>query len=194
MVYEVDPAASLVVAEVRRGGSLARFGHDHVVASRTVRGFMSPAQGRGDFYLPVAGLEVDDPALRDEARLDSRPSASDVAGTRSNMQDFVLESERHPFVLVHVDGADPAAEHTSIALSLRGVTRRIDAATRIQREGDRILVTGRAAIDQTAFGIVPFAILGGAIAVRDRIDLRFRVVAVPLRPTPGARHAARATD
>ncbi len=93
-----------------------------------------------------------------------------------------------------MDGADPAAEHTSIALSLRGVTRRIDAATRIQREGDRILVTGRAAIDQTAFGIVPFAILGGAIAVRDRIDLRFRVVAVPLRPTPGARHAARATD
>ena len=42
--------------------------------------------------------------------------------------------------------------------------------------------------------LVPFAILGGAIAVRDRIDLRFRVVAVPLRPTPGARHAARATD
>src|SRR5690348_7020862 len=31
-IYRVDPTASLVVVEVRRAGSLARLGHDHVVA------------------------------------------------------------------------------------------------------------------------------------------------------------------
>jgi hypothetical protein len=38
-VFRVDPARSIVVIEVRRGGSLARLGHDHVVASHDLAGF-----------------------------------------------------------------------------------------------------------------------------------------------------------
>ena len=37
-VYRIDPARSLVSITVRRGGSLARMGHDHVVASHAVQG------------------------------------------------------------------------------------------------------------------------------------------------------------
>lgn len=183
-VYEVDPAASLLVIEVRRSGSLARLGHDHVVSSRAVRGFLSPAEGRADGYVPVARLEVDEPGLRTEAGFDTVPSPSDVAATRSNMLDYVLEAERHPFVLIHVDRADPAARTTGVDLTLRGVRRRIDVPVRIERDGERIVVTGSATILQSDFGIVPYSILGGAIAVRDRVDLRFHIVAVPFRP-PG---------
>src|ERR1700682_3891510 len=38
-VYRVDPARSLAVIEVRRGGALARLGHDHVVSSRDISGY-----------------------------------------------------------------------------------------------------------------------------------------------------------
>src|SRR5262245_57038327 len=63
-VYRVDPAESLVVIEVRRGGSLARLGHDHVVASHDVTGYVSPDEGRADMYLALARLAVDEPELR----------------------------------------------------------------------------------------------------------------------------------
>ncbi len=41
-VFRVDPARSIVVIEVRRGGSFAHLGHDHVVASHDVAGHIAP--------------------------------------------------------------------------------------------------------------------------------------------------------
>lgn len=39
-VFRVDPAGSLVIMEVRRAGSLAQLGHDHVVVSHDVAGYL----------------------------------------------------------------------------------------------------------------------------------------------------------
>src|ERR1044071_8010557 len=50
-VYRVEPGDSLVVVRVYRGGRLAKLGHDHVVSSKDVRGFIDADQGRGDFYV-----------------------------------------------------------------------------------------------------------------------------------------------
>ena len=41
--------------------------------------------------------------------------------------------------------------------------------------------TGSLAIDQSQFGIVPFSILGGAIAVQDRVNITFQIVASRVR-------------
>jgi hypothetical protein len=38
-------------------------------------------------------------------------------------------------------------------------------------------VSGRLAFEQTDFGITPYSLLGGAIAVRNEVDLRFRIIA-----------------
>src|SRR5712672_1136136 len=84
-VLRVDPAESLVVIEVRRSGSLARLGHDHVVASHDVTGYVAPGEGRADLYVALARLTVDEPALRVEAGFETQPTESDIAATRSNM-------------------------------------------------------------------------------------------------------------
>src|SRR5947208_4824073 len=47
-VFRVDSRESLVVIEVRRSGSLARLGHDHVFASHQVSGYGAPVEGRAD--------------------------------------------------------------------------------------------------------------------------------------------------
>jgi hypothetical protein len=39
-------------------------------------------------------------------------------------------------------------------------------------------VTGTFAIEQSKFGIAPFSILGGAIAVQDRVSISFRLRAL----------------
>src|SRR5712671_2732903 len=75
-VFQVDPAESLVVIEVRRSGSLARLGHDHVVASHAVGGYVAPDEGRADLYVALAHLAVDEAALRTEAGFDTQPAGS----------------------------------------------------------------------------------------------------------------------
>src|SRR5882672_5241040 len=53
-VFRVDSRESLVVIEVRRGGSLARLGHDHVVASHDATGYVAPGEGRADLFIALA--------------------------------------------------------------------------------------------------------------------------------------------
>lgn len=176
-VYRVDPARSLVVIEVRRGGSLARFGHDHVVASHDVAGYVAPDQGRADLWVPLDALVVDEPALRAEAGFDTQPSSAEVAGTRSNMVDKVLETGRYPYALIAVSAtmADGNAQRLRAAVTLRGTTGSVDAAAQLERSADEVSVTGTLAIEQSRFGIVPFSVLGGAIAVQDRVNIRYRI-------------------
>jgi hypothetical protein len=176
-VLRVDPVRSLVAIEVRRGGSLAQFGHDHVVASHDVAGYVAPDEGRADVYVPLATLVVDEPALRTEARLDTQPSAADIEGTRRNMQDKVLEVERHPYALIAVRAVDGggSARLLHAAVTLHGTTRSVDVDAGMEPGRDGMDVTGTALLDQSAFGITPFSILGGAIAVQDRVKVTFRI-------------------
>jgi hypothetical protein len=117
-VFRVDPAESLVVIEVRRAGSLARLGHDHVVASHEVRGYVAPDEGRADLYVPLARMQVDEPALRKQAGLDTQPTESDIEGTRANMLEKVLEAEKFPFALIRVSGVKAKEKKTTLAVAI----------------------------------------------------------------------------
>jgi len=174
-VFEVDTAQSLVTIVVRRGGSLARLGHDHVVAAHDVAGFVLPAEGRADLWLQLDRLAVDEPKLRAEAGFDTQPSESDIEGTRHNMLERVLEAERYPFVLLRVKSADAAAGRISAAITLHGVTRDVQIPARIEQGGDGIAASGRFELKQTDFGITPLSVLGGAIQVQDRMELGFSI-------------------
>lgn len=176
-VYRVDPARSLLLIVVRRGGALAQFGHDHVVASHDLAGYIAPDEGRADLYVPLDAMVVDEPALRAAAGFDTQPSAADIAGTRRNMLDKVLETGRHPYALIAVNdnGAGATTHRPRVAVTLHGATHLVEAASQLEQAADEITVTGALAIDQSRFGIAPFSILGGAIAVRDRVDITFRI-------------------
>jgi YceI-like protein len=172
-VYRVEPGDSLVVVRVYRGGRLAKLGHDHVVSSKEPHGFIDADKGRADLYVALASLAVDDPAQRTAAGFESTPSESDIAGTRSNMLDKVLEAERFPFVVLRVRGVEQDAVQAE--LSLHGVTRPVRVPAKIDRGAERIAVDGSLSINQTDFGIEPFSVLGGAIAVQNRVDLSFAI-------------------
>ena len=182
-VFRVDSLESLVVIEVRRSGSLARLGHDHVVASHEVGGYVARDEGRADLYVALERLSVDEAALRAEAGFDTQPAEPDIEGTRANMLEKVLETEKFPFALIGVSGADLGQGSATLAvtLSLHGSTRTLQVPVAIEVEADAISVAGGFSFDQTDFGIVPYSLLGGAIAVRNRVDLRFRIRALRLR-------------
>ena len=175
-VFEVDPASSRVVIEVRRGGALAHLGHDHVVASHDVQGYVAPGEGRADLYIRLDRLVVDERELRAEAQFDTQPSDEAIAGTRANMLEK-LGADKQPWALIGVRGADIDATgyRLGATLTLNGITRAIPIQAQMVLAAEEVNVTGRVTLEQTTFGITPFSILGGALQVQDQVSIRFRI-------------------
>jgi len=175
-VLRVDPGRSLVVIDVRSGGSLARLGHDHVVASHDVRGYVDMDGGRSDLYAPLDRLAVDEPWLRSEAGL-TQLSKEAVEGTRRNMLEKVIDSRRFPFALIRVTRAVADRSKLIVTITLHGTMHAFEIPAQIETLPGGIVISGYMMFNQTDFGIIPFSVLGGALQVRDRLDLRFRILA-----------------
>jgi hypothetical protein len=173
-VYRIDPTASLLTIFVHRGGAMARFGHDHVVASRTITGFTAPSANRADLRLRLDEMTVDEPALRRAAGLATDPDADAIAGTRTNMLTRVLDAEHYPDVLLH---AEREGDQLRIAITLHGHTRSYRVPATVTDDGAAITTSGALSLKQTDFGITPMSVMGGAIAVEDQLDLKFQLTA-----------------
>ena len=178
-VFRIDPAYSVAVITVRRGGALARLGHDHVVASHDLAGYVALDDRQGDLYIPLARLRVDEAELRKEAALATEPSANDIAGTRQNMADKVLEVVSYPWARLHVSAADLMQDPVllTVALTLHGVTQELQVPAAVAVTARELTVSGYFELEQSAFGIAPFSVLGGALQVQDRVALRFQITA-----------------
>jgi len=184
-VFRLVPERSLIIIRAYRGGALAKFGHDHVIVSRDVHGFVLLAReissSRADLYVPLDTMSVDEPALRAEAGLDTTPSASDIAGTKNNMLTKVLQADRYPYVRLQIGrmGGELPEVKFGAELTLHGVTRALGLPAQVAREGNTLRVRGEFSLRQTDFGMTPYAILGGALRVEDRVDLRYDLVGEP---------------
>jgi polyisoprenoid-binding protein YceI len=79
--------------------------------------------------------------------------------------------------VIAVKGADAKLKQATlaVAIGLHGQTRSFQVPAEIEADDKAITVSGRLAFNQTDFGITPYALLGGAIAVKDGLALRFRL-------------------
>jgi hypothetical protein len=181
-VFVVDPDNSLLVIAVRRGGSLAQLGHDHAIASHNVRGYVAPNENRADLFIRLDELVVDEPELRAQEGFATQPTDAAIAGTRENML-AQLQAADYPYAVIAVAAVDTDAAGTWLqaSIAVRGVTRPVRIPVRIERDPDELTVSGEVALEQSSFGIVPLSILGGALLVQDRVDVRFHIHAQRLR-------------
>ncbi|HEX8610810.1 MAG TPA: YceI family protein [Telluria sp.] len=189
-VLRIDAALSLITVTVRRGGTFARMGHDHVVASRSIEGFVAPDAGRADFRFRLDQMTVDETDLRTKAGLATQPDLDAIAGTRTNMLTRVLDAERFPLVELHAehaagksdkDAKGDKVETVHLTVNLHGVSRTVDVPTTIERSADGITASGTFTLKQTDFGITPMSVMGGALTVQDPMELAFCIVAAPQR-------------
>lgn len=176
-VMRIDSNRSLVTIIARRGGALARLGHDHVVASHDVRGYVDVDVGRADLYVALDRLAVDEPNFRAEAGLTIQPSLEAVEGTRRNMLEKVLDAQQFPFALIRVIRDTTGGPMLQVTITLHGTGKTFEVPAQIENLVDGIRISGQMAFNQTDFGMTPFSVLGGAIQVQDRLDLRFKIYA-----------------
>ncbi|HLS79875.1 MAG TPA: YceI family protein [Steroidobacter sp.] len=187
--YQLDADASEVHILVYRAGPLARLGHNHVMTPRTLTGraWLHEDFTRSGFELsfPVADLVVDDPAARIAAGadFDSEITQADRQATQANMlRSNVLDAQHHPVITlrsVRVSGSKEDAQLTTL-VTIRDASREIVIPAKLTVQNDRITASGAFDVLQTQFGIEPFSVALGALAVQDRLHVRFRVSAVRL--------------
>ena len=176
-IYQIDAAQSLITVTVRRGGAMARFGHDHVVASRSVAGFVAPDAGRAAFHFRLDQMTVDEPALRSAAGLDTQPSLEAIEGTRENMLTRGLDAARHPLVMLHAERVRGNDKLLRLTVTLHGVARTVEVPVVVERSKTSVTASGELRLLQTDFGITPMSVMGGAMVVQDPMELRFKIVA-----------------
>jgi YceI-like protein len=106
----------------------------------------------------------------------------------------VFDAGRHPFVRVRVASAEAGRPPAQVAVEVNGVERSVPVTLQLRSEGKRLVASGGFSLDQSDFGIVPFSVLGGALQVRDRVDVRFTIATYLLEPAPplAAGHTPRA--
>lgn len=185
-IYQIDPQASELHILVYRGGTFARLGHNHVMSSKSLAGrvWMQSQFAASGFELsfPVADLIVDDPDARRAAGSDFPADipAADKEGTRKNMlRAEVLDGERYPRVEVKsakVDGSLQAPQITA-RITIKDASRDVVVPVVAAIDGDRLTASGEFEILQTDFGIKPFSVGLGALEVKDRLLVRFKLVA-----------------
>lgn len=95
----------------------------------------------------------------------------------------VLGAVRYPDITLRAKGMRRAADGrpddmlADVLLQLHGQARSISVPVRYRIEADEIVVTGAFPLKQTDLGLVPFTALGGALQVRNTIEIRLRLVA-----------------
>ncbi len=195
-LYQAQPAAGKVLkinselSDLRilvyRGGELARFGHNHVVSSADLQGFVLQADdmlaSRFDLFLPLDRLIVDDPAMRAEegTGFASAVSEKDRQGTRANMLgEKALDAAQFPFLQISGRVAESSASTLTlkIDINLHGQSRSLQTLATISEGAEGLIVEGSFELLQGDFGIEPFSALLGRLRVLDEVKIKYRIVA-----------------
>lgn len=193
--YRLDAARSDVRIHVFRGGRMARLGHNHVLAVPKLAGLAWLDEGAVDVDARTdaggAGFELE--FRLDELELDradqraalaahgggwaSSLSAEAIAATRTNMLG-ALRAARHPWVRLRstaVAGALPKLV-AELEIELHGQRRMQRVPLEVRRDGTALRVRGVLAVRQSDFGLEPFSVGAGLLAVRDELVVEFELL------------------
>ncbi|MDE3010615.1 MAG: YceI family protein [Pseudomonadota bacterium] len=189
IVYLLEPARSDVRIYALRAGAAARFGHNHVITVPHFSGLAhAPSKGlRGagaDLGFRLAELQVDPPALRAAigggfaGTLDSDA----IHGTLEHlMSDAAFGAASHPWVEISasVEAGETPVAIADVALSLHGETHHQRLALHVHADGQQLEISGMLAFRQGDYGVKPYAVMGGLLAVDDLVAVEFHLRGVP---------------
>ena len=184
---DIDLAASKITVHVEKSGLFSAFAHNHTVAAPLASGHLDVQKRAIELKFRSQEMKVLDPGTSDSER----------ATIESTMKsDKVLDPARFPeitFVSTSVEA--PAA--TVVAgtpagginapkrylvhgnLTLHGVTRPVElnvSFSEASNTGSEGHYTGKVTLKQTDFSITPVKIAGGAVRVKDPIEIVFEIV------------------
>lgn len=189
--YVLSDGQSEVIIQVHKGGRFKALGHNHIISTRDVSGEIiwnekSPQNSRFNIIVPVISLEVDDPELRKQAgkNYEKDVSISARKDTRKNMLGKkILDVTHFPKIIVRnklISEMSPSNYDVTFALEMLGLTKEISLPVIINHVNNSIVVKGEFSLLQSDYSIKPLSVAFGSIVVKDRIDIRFQLVATKI--------------
>jgi hypothetical protein len=183
--FALNPSTSNIRIFVFSGGSAANLGHAHVLSAPRFTGYFHlPADGarhaQFDLEFALNQLEIDNPHERAAlGKSFATPlTADDIARTREHMLgENNLQAEKFPLVRIHsmqISGAAPKFA-AKILIELHGVTREMLLPLNVVGLPAHLAVTGSLVLRQSDFGIKPYTVLGGLLAVEDELVIEFQL-------------------
>lgn len=186
-VFRLNPNTSNIRVLAFRAGRAARFGHNHVLSAPAFDGFfyLAPdgtAASRFDLAFRLDQLVFDLPEHRAELgpAFASTISAEDTASTRNNMLgDNSFQAARFPWLRVQslqIVGEAPKFA-VKVAITLHGQTREVWTPLTVTGLPEQLKAQGALVFKQSDFGIKPFSVFGGILAVHDEVVVEFSLAA-----------------
>ena len=181
-----DVTASHLELRVYRDGPMQKLGHNHVVVSEALDGFVKlrePLEKSGfELALRLESLVVDDPAARAAAGADFAMPVpqKDRDATRHNMLgDEVLAAGRQDVLRLAADGlTDGTGAHKAqVRVSFRGEEHVVTVPFTVEINGDGLAGQATFSLKHGDLGLKPFTVALGALKVRDDIEVRLRLEA-----------------
>lgn len=195
-IHDIDAQRSSIRIAVFRDGQLSRLGHNHIVMSRELYGFVMEEsdfeQSSFALCIPVNQLIVDDPSARAEAgpAFATQLDESLVAATRRNMLDEnQLAGERYPYVVItgRISRTHPESLRIAMLIQVRDHRYATDASAVFHRAEGGATTEGKLQLKLSDIGIQPYSALFGALRVRDELELTYRLTtARRVAAAPGA--------
>jgi polyisoprenoid-binding protein YceI len=163
----IDASASKLTVKVWKTGFFSAFAHDHEISAPITSGAVVEGDHASvNFVVSARALKV----------LDPDASASTRAEVEHNMLSAeVLDTQRFAEIAFHSSSVheNNGALTVSGDLTLHGQTHPVEVRVRRLQDGK---YEGTAKLKQTTFGIEPIKIGGGAIKVKDEVDISFTIV------------------
>ncbi len=166
----VDVQHSKMTVHVYKQGLFSFLADNHEVNAPLLSGSYDGEAKTIVLTVDATKMRVLDPKLPAQKR-------DSVQANMSGSQ--VLDVAAHPTISFHsttIDDADPNRWTVTGPLTLRGQTHPI--VVHVLRT-DATHFSGSATIRQTAFGIAPIKIAGGAVSVKDDVTVEFDIALTP---------------
>ena len=182
--YKIDSGVSELRLLVYRAGPLSNLGHNHVMVNRELTGIVrigdSISASSFSVRVPVDGFVVDDLLAREEEGGDFPGDIPQEAkeGTRRNMLSAaVLNAAAFPDITVKSLALAGTLDALSadMEISAAGHSSRISAPLYLLGDAQHVTAVGLMELRQTALGLTPYSLLGGALQVQDAMQLKFKV-------------------
>jgi len=163
----IDSAASTLTVKVAKTGLFSAFAHNHEISAPITAGTVNDGDNASvKFYVNARGMKV----------LDPEASASTRTEVQNNMLSAqVLDTQQYPeiaFESTSVQPADGGAYTVSGNLTLHGQTHPVQVNV---KQSGASKYEGSAKLKQTTFGIQPISIGGGAVKVKDEVEIVFTI-------------------
>lgn len=188
-LFALSPAQSTVRMYAFRAGKAARFGHNHVLSAPQFSGYfyLSPegtSASRFALEFRLDQLELDKPEHRAAVGESfAKPLSADaIASTREHMLgEFNMQADRFPLVrIASMEIAGEAPKFAAkVAVEMHGQVREqwvpitVRGLTQATEGSGPIVAEGALVLRQSDFGITPYSVLGGLLAVRDEVIVEF---------------------